>query len=280
MDYYRGRVAVVTGAGSGMGRALAVALATAGAEVAVCDVDEAGLVGTVERLGGTRCTSRRVDVADRAAVTAFADEVAREHGRIHFVFNNAGVAVAAPAAALTYEDFEWLMNINFWGVVHGCKAFLPHLQRAGFGHIVNTSSIFGLITVPGQSAYHAAKFAVRGFSECLRQELAEQNIRVSWVMPGGVKTNVVRNSRYRVTDNQAPTKDEAAALFEAYAALTPDQAASQILQGAARNRARILVGRDARLLAFAAWLAPVRYPQLLGAFARRQGRWLRRVPDR
>lgn len=268
-SYFRDRVAVVTGAGSGIGRALALALAHAGAEVAVCDVDEAGLVGTLERLAGARCSSRRVDVADRAAMTAFADAVAREHGRVHFVFNNAGVDVNAPVARLAYDDFEWLMNINFWGVVHGCKAFLPHLQRAGFGHIINTSSIFGLITVPNQAAYHAAKFAVRGFSECLRQELEGEGIRVSWVMPGGVRTNVVRNARYQASDNQSPTREEAIALFDAYAPLTADQAAAEILRGVARNRARILVGRDARMMALLAWLAPVRYPRLLGWLQRR-----------
>ncbi|MEQ9005845.1 MAG: SDR family NAD(P)-dependent oxidoreductase [Pseudomonadales bacterium] len=268
-SYFRDRVAVVTGAGSGIGRALALALARAGAEVAVCDVDEAGLVGTLDRLAGFRCTSRRVDVADRTAMTAFADAVVRDHGRVHFVFNNAGVDVNAPVAHLAYEDFEWLMNINFWGVVHGCKAFLPHLERAGFGHIVNTSSIFGLITVPNQAAYHAAKFAVRGFSESLRQELEGQGLRVSWVMPGGVRTNVVRNARYQAADNQSPTRDEAIALFDAYAPLSADQAAEEILRGVARNRARILVGRDARLMALLAWLAPVRYPRLLSWLQRR-----------
>lgn len=268
MSYFNGRVAVVTGAASGMGRALAVGLAREGAAVALADVDEAGLADTMAMLDGSGHSQHRLDVADRAAMEAFAATVVRQHGHVHFVFNNAGVDVSARVETMAYDDFEWLMNINFWGVVYGCRAFLPHLNDTGFGHLINTSSIFGLVTVPTQAAYHASKFAVRGFSECLRQELAEQNIRVSYVMPGGVKTNVVRNSRYRVSDNQSPTKEEAAARFESLAGLTADAAAAQILDGVARNRARILVGRDARLLALLAWLAPVSYPRLLRPLAR------------
>jgi NAD(P)-dependent dehydrogenase (short-subunit alcohol dehydrogenase family) len=264
MSHFNGRVAVVTGAASGIGRGLAVRLAREGATVALADVDEQGLTDTASALEGSGHSQHLLDVADRRAVETFAEAVVRHHGRVHFVFNNAGVDVAARVENMAYEDFEWLMSINFWGVVYGCRAFLPYLKQAGFGHLINTSSIFGLITVPTQAAYHASKFAVRGYSECLRQELAGDGVRVSYVMPGGVKTNVVRNSRYRVSDNRSPTKDEAVARFEALAGLTPDAAAAQILTGVARNRARILVGRDARLLALLAWLAPVSYPRVVG----------------
>ncbi|HEX5097492.1 MAG TPA: SDR family oxidoreductase, partial [Acidimicrobiia bacterium] len=186
---FAGRVAAITGAGSGIGRALAEDLARRGAHLALCDVDEAGLAATVTRCEGVgvKVTSQRVDVADRAAVEAWADQVVADHGRVNFIFNNAGVGLGATVANMTYDDFEWLMNINFWGVVHGTQAFLPHLKSSGDGHVVNISSIFGLVSVPTQSAYNAAKFGVRGFTDALRIELETDPCGVSstTVHPGG-----------------------------------------------------------------------------------------------
>ncbi|HEX4902885.1 MAG TPA: SDR family oxidoreductase, partial [Acidimicrobiales bacterium] len=173
MEQLHGRVAAITGAGSGIGRALAVELARHGTHLALSDVDEVGLAETVtlaEGLG-VKVTSARVDVADRAAVHAWADQVVADHGQVHLIFNNAGVALGATVEGVSYEDLEWLMGINFWGVVHGTKAFLPHLRAAGTGHVVNISSVFGLLGIPSQSAYNAAKFAVRGFTDALRMEL-------------------------------------------------------------------------------------------------------------
>jgi NAD(P)-dependent dehydrogenase (short-subunit alcohol dehydrogenase family) len=185
MRDFRGRVAAITGAGSGMGRALALELAARGCAVAIADVVPAGLDET-DRLLAERGAARSthvVDVADRRAVEAFAADAAREHGCVNLLFNNAGVSVTNSAERLSYADFEWLMNINFWGVVHGTKAFLPYLRQVDAAHIVNTSSIFGVIAVPSQSAYNASKFAVRGFTEALRQELADTHIGVSCVLP-------------------------------------------------------------------------------------------------
>src|SRR5258708_1309310 len=173
MKTFRGRVAAVTGAGSGIGRALARELAARGAHLALADIDEAGLAETV-MLGqgsGTKITSQRLDVADRDAVYAWAGQVVADHGRVNLIVNNAGVGLAATVEAMSYEDFEWLMSINFWGVVYGTKAFLPYLKAAGEGHVINLSSVFGLISVPGQAAYNVAKFAVRGFTDALRMEL-------------------------------------------------------------------------------------------------------------
>jgi len=198
-------------------------------------------------------------VADRQAVAEFAAEVAGAHGKVNLIFNNAGVANAATVEDITYDDFEWLMNINFWGVVYGTKAFLPYLREAQEGHVVNTSSIFGLMSSPTQSAYHSAKFAVKGFTDALRLELADSPIGVSCVMPGGVKTNIVRSARFRISDNQAPTQEEVAARFESRAGLTADQAAQWILRGVQKNKARILVGRDAQIIAFLLRLFPVSY---------------------
>lgn len=163
MKNLNGRIAAITGAGSGIGRALAEELSRRGAHLALSDVNEVGLAETVARCEGrgVKVTSQIVDVADRAAVEAWADLVVDEHGAVNLIFNNAGVAVAATVESISYEDFEWLMNINFWGVVHGTKAFLPHLKAAGEGHVVNVSSVFGLVSIPSQSAYNAAKFAVR-----------------------------------------------------------------------------------------------------------------------
>jgi NADP-dependent 3-hydroxy acid dehydrogenase YdfG len=268
MKDFGGRVAVITGAGSGIGRALALALARRGAHLALADLDEKGLVETVTRLTGIHapglhCTSQPLDVADHHAMDRFAEAVVREHGAVHLVFNNAGVALTGEVADLDYGDMHWLMNVNFWGVVHGCKAFLPHLLAADAGHIVNTASVFGLISVPGQSLYNASKFAVKGFSDALHQELLGTPVRVSCVLPGGVKTNIARASRYVARDNQAPTREELAARFEQIARLTPEAAAEEILRGVERDRVRILVGRDARRISTLVRLLPVRYMALL-----------------
>src|SRR5947209_4569245 len=199
MKDFQGRVAAITGAGSGIGRALARNLAGRGTHLALSDVDEVGLAETVALCEGhgVKVTSQRVDVADRAAMFAWADQVVADHGKVNLIFNNAGVALGATIEAMSYEDFSWLMSINFWGVVHGTKAFLPHLKAAGEGHIVNMSSVFGLISVPSQSAYNAAKFGVRGFTDALPMELEVDRCGVSstTVHPGGIKTNIAKNAR-------------------------------------------------------------------------------------
>lgn len=275
MKQFTGRVAAVTGAGSGMGRALSLALARRGCSLALCDVDEAGLDQTLRELEAVRTpnlqiTWQMVDVADQAAVEQFAAAAVAAHGNVHFVFNNAGVSLTGPVELLPYADFHWLMNVNFWGVVHGTRAFLPYFRAAGSGHVVNTSSVFGLIGVPTQSAYNASKFAVKGFTDALRAELHGTGVDVSCVMPGGVKTAIVRRSRYVMRGNDVPTREDAAREFERHARLTPDAAAEQILDGVARRRARILVGRDAKLIGFALRLVPVAYLRLLGRLQQRR----------
>ncbi|HEV2243455.1 MAG TPA: SDR family oxidoreductase [Streptosporangiaceae bacterium] len=253
MKTFRGRVAAVTGAGSGIGRALARELAARGAHLALSDLNEATLAETVmlcEAAGAAaKITSQRVDVADRGAVFAWADQVVADHGRVNLIFNNAGVALAASIEAMSYEDFEWLMSINFWGVVHGTKAFLPHLKAAGEGHVINMSSVFGLISVPGQAAYNAAKFGVRGFTDALRMELEMSPCGVSCttVHPGGVKTTIARNAR--VDPGMALGDPDAAAdEFDKMARTTPESAARQILLGVTRDRRRVLVGPDAAVI--------------------------------
>ncbi len=263
--HFQGQVAAITGAGSGMGRALARRLAGRGCHVAISDVDEDGLAATAQELQSfsVQVQASQVDVADRAAVEAWAAATAKTFSCVNYVFNNAGVSVTGNVEMLRLEDFEWLMNINFWGVVHGTQAFLPYLRAANQGHVVNTASIFGIIAVPTQSAYNASKFAVRGFTEALRQELSDSHIGVSCVCPGGVKTNIVKRSRYVPQDNAGPTLETMAASFEELAGLTPDQAADVILQGVVRNKARILVGRDAQIIALMNRLLPVSYPRVL-----------------
>ncbi|MCX7063845.1 MAG: SDR family NAD(P)-dependent oxidoreductase [Proteobacteria bacterium] len=271
MKDFRNKVAAITGAGSGMGRALALELAARGCAVAIADVGQSTLIETeaLLRQRNVKVSSHLVDVADRAAMERFAADVVRIHGKVNLVFNNAGVSVSNSVEKLSYEDFEWLMNINFWGVVHGTKAFLPYLKQVDEAHIVNTSSIFGVVAFASQSAYNASKFAVRGFTEALRQELADTHIGVSCVQPGGVKTNIVKTSRYYAADNEAPTKEELTRTFEQMAALTPHDAALQILRGVERNRGRVLVGRDAVFLAWMQRLFPESYPQRLATFANR-----------
>jgi butyryl-CoA dehydrogenase len=253
MRDFNGRVAAITGAGSGIGRALANNLAKKGAELALCDIDEAGLAETVAQCEGrgVKVTSQRVDVADRAAVTAWADQVMVDHGKVNLVINNAGVALGATIESMSYEDFEWLMGINFWGVVYGTKAFLPHLKASGEGHIVNLSSVFGLISVPSQSAYNAAKFAVRGFTDTLRMELEIEgaNVSATTIHPGGIKTNIAKNARMDASVAEvAGDPDKALKDFERMFITSPEKAARQILTAVQRDRRRALIGPDAKVI--------------------------------
>jgi butyryl-CoA dehydrogenase len=249
LSTFDGRVAAVTGAASGIGAALARELARRGADLALCDVDETGLAATAEacRATGRTVTTNRVDVADRQALVAWAGQVVADHGRVNLAVNNAGVSVSATVAAMSDEDLDWLMGINLWGVINGTRAFLPHLRASGEGHVVNLSSVFGLIGVPTQSAYNAAKFAVRGFTESLRLELELEGGPVSCtvVHPGGIRTNIVRHSRIDPSAASPGGRKLSAEEFDKVARTTPDRAATVILDAVRKNRARVLVGPDA-----------------------------------
>ncbi|WP_377321021.1 SDR family NAD(P)-dependent oxidoreductase [Pimelobacter simplex] len=244
------KVVVITGAGSGIGRALAVNLAGKGARLALSDVDDAGLNETAalaKDAGSPDVHTAHLDVADRAAFTAYAAEVAGHFGQVNVIVNNAGVALAGDVVDLDYDDMEWIVGINFWGVVHGTKEFLPHLIASGDGHVVNLSSLFGLLAMPGQSAYNATKFAVRGFTEALREEMliAGHKVGVTSVHPGGIKTAIARNARVSDKEDKAAT----AKLFdEKLAKMTPERAAEIIVKGILKNQARVLVGLDAHAL--------------------------------
>lgn len=247
MREFRDKVCVITGAGSGIGRGLALELAGRGARLALSDIDPARAEATrqaCEQRGAREAAAYTLDVADRAAVFAHADAVQNAFGTVNLVVNNAGVALEGTVLDSSIEDYEWLMGINFWGVLYGTKAFLPHLIASGDGYVVNISSVFGIIAVPSQSAYHAAKFAVRGFTESLREEMLMDGhpVGVSCVHPGGVKTDIARAAR----SDRDP--QERAETFEKMARLTPEQAAQIIVKGVERRRARILVGNDARAL--------------------------------
>jgi NAD(P)-dependent dehydrogenase (short-subunit alcohol dehydrogenase family) len=275
MKDFRGRVAAITGAGSGIGRALAHALARRGAHLALSDINDAGLAETMATCEGfgVKVTSAILDVAARDSVYAWAEHVVAEHGRVNLVVNNAGVALGATVEAMSYEDFEWLMNINFWGVVYGSKAFLPALQESGEGHIMNVSSVFGLISVPSQSAYNAAKFAVRGFSDTLRMELEieRSNVTVTTIHPGGIKTNIARNARMDVSLRGAARDPDSAIRDVERAFITsPEKAAEQILTAVRRNRRRALIGADAKAIDLVSRLPAVLYQSVLtrGAISR------------
>ncbi len=268
MKSFSGKVAAVTGAGSGIGRALALSLARRGCGLALSDVDEGGLAGTVEaaRRVGAEAAGARVDVADREAVFAWADRVAEEHGRVNLIFNNAGVALGSTIEGGGYEDFEWLFDINFWGVVHGTKAFLPHLRASGEGHVVNISSVFALISVPGQAAYNASKAAVRGFTEALRMELELNGAPVSAtsVHPGGIKTAVARSAR---SDDSLRSlgvnPEESRKNFEKLFITEPEKAAEVILSAVQKDKRRVLVGPDAYVIDGLARLLPGVYQHVV-----------------
>jgi butyryl-CoA dehydrogenase len=265
---FQGRVAAVTGAASGIGRAVACELARRGAHVALADIDDAGLAETASQCEGrgVKTTRQHLDVADRAAVYTWADRVVSDHGKVNLIVNNAGVALGAPVESMSYEDFEWLMNINFWGVVYGTKAFLPHLKASGEGHIVNVSSVFGLISFPTQSAYNSAKFAVRGFTDSLRMELEIEGAPVSatTIHPGGIKTNIARNARIdpSLTD-VAGDAEQARRNAERSFITSPEKAASQILAAVQRDRRRAVIGPDGKVIDFVSRLPAGLYQTML-----------------
>lgn len=271
MKSFRDRVAVITGAGSGIGRALAIELGAAGCKLAISDINEAAVKQVAKELkaNGREVIADRLDVADREAFYAYAEKVVKKFGTVNLVINNAGVALGSTVEQTSYEDFEWLMGINFWGVVYGTKAFLPHLKNADQGHIVNISSVFGLIGVPSQSAYNAAKFAVRGFTESLRQELELEGSSVSCtsVHPGGIKTNIARNARMNdsVKEITGKTGENNVQDFEKMFRTTPEEAAATIIAGIRGNKRRVLIGADAVAIDTMQRLLPTSYQKLLVA---------------
>ena len=266
-----GKVAVITGAGSGIGRALALDLARRGSLLALSDVDEAGLAETVSlatRAAASRVHSRRLDVADRDAFGRYALDVVQEFGHVNVMINNAGVALAGDLEDLDYGDIDWIVGVNFWGVVHGTKEFLPHLIASGDGHIVNLSSLFGLVSMPGQSMYNATKYAVRGMTEALREEMliAGYPVGVTAVHPGGIKTAIARNARVSAKES----KEQTAELFDRkLARMAPERAAEIIVQGILKNRARVLVGLDAHAVHHAAKLLGSRYQDVVAKTSKR-----------
>ena len=277
MGGFSGNVIAITGAASGIGRATAVKLAGAHATLSLCDVSREGLRDT-ERLcrdAGAAVRSTAVDVSDPEAVNAWAADTHQAFGKVNAVINNAGVSLSGAVADLSLEDFEWIMGINFWGVVHGTRAFLPYLRASGDGHIVNISSLFGIIAMPGASAYNASKFAVRGFTESLSEELRLENapVRVTCVHPGGIDTNIVAGGRVTPSESLGfETVEQAARDFKRLARTSPEAAAEQIVRAMARRRRRQLIGVDAWLLEKMQRIAPVAYQNLMVAFARKSRR--------
>ena len=274
MQGFAGKVAVVTGAGSGIGQALAVELGRSGAKVAISDVDTEGLAVTEERLKaiGAPVKADRLNVTEREAFAAYADAVKEHFGKVNQIYNNAGIAFTGDVEVSSFKDIERVMDVDYWGVVNGTKAFLPHLIASGDGHVVNVSSLFGIFSVPGQAAYNSAKFAVRGFTEALRQEmaLAKHPVKVTCVHPGGIKTAIARNA----TAAEGLDQKALAETFDRKLAnTTPQRAATIILEAVRKDRARVLVGADAKVLDVIVRITGSAYQKL---FAGAMGRMLPR----
>lgn len=277
MSEVRGKVAVVTGAGSGIGREVAFELARRGARLAVSDVDETGLAATADRLEalGAEVRSARLDVSDRQAVESYAASVAADFGVVHQVYNNAGIAAGGAVADNDWETYERVLGVNLFGVIHGSKAFLPHLIASGDGHVVNVSSLNGIMGQPRSTAYCASKFGVRGFTESLRAEMlmAGHPVQVTVVHPGGVRTNIasagLEDARKR---GEVTPEDEARVRTynEKLLKMPPQQAARIIVDGVEAGKQRVLVGNDAKLVDLLVRLLPRRYPALAAQFERRR----------
>ncbi|WP_372750513.1 SDR family NAD(P)-dependent oxidoreductase [Litorivivens sp.] len=278
MKSYADKVAAITGAGSGIGRQLAIQLAQQGCHLSLSDVDESGLAETVAMLGNTvvKVEADTVDVANREQVYRWAEKVIVDHGRVNLIFNNAGVSLTSTVEGLTYEELEWILGINLWGVIHGTKAFLPHIKTSGEGHIVNVSSIFGICAQPTQSAYNISKFAVRGFTESLRQELelAGDGVSATCIHPGGIKTNIARSGRVNASVNlgQDATREQEILATEKMLRTSAEEAAKTILKGVQRNARRVVIGGDAKFMDVVVRLFPGLYQKLFIAAFRRQRR--------
>ncbi|MDT4912266.1 MAG: hypothetical protein QOC66_1394 [Pseudonocardiales bacterium] len=268
MSTFTGKVAVVTGAGSGIGRALSTRLAREGASLALCDVDASGLADSAAtaREAGARVYQATLDVSDRAAVQRFAKDVRAEFGAIHQIYNNAGIAFVGPVEQTDYADLERVMDVNFWGVVHGTKEFLPYLIESGDGHVVNISSVFGIVSAPWMSGYDASKFAVRGFTEALRAELlaTRRPVKVTVVHPGAVRTDIIEHADAVPGEDLDTLKSR----FRKIASSTPDGAARAILRGVGRGKPRVLVGPDARAAHLAQRVVGARYEDVAALVAR------------
>lgn len=253
MKNFKNKVAAITGAGSGIGQQLAILLAKQGCHLSLSDINEKGLQQTVELLkpySNITVTTKKLDVSDRDAVKQWAQETVQDHGSVNLIFNNAGVALGSTVEGATYEDLEWIVGINFWGVVYGTKEFLPFIKQTQDGHIINISSLFGLTAQPTQSGYNATKFAVRGFTESLRQELdIESGVSSLCVHPGGIRTNIAKSAKMSDSLNSLgmdPTKS--IQNFDKLLRTPPEEAARQILQAVLKNKRRLLIGSDAKIL--------------------------------
>ena len=262
MSYFEGKFALVTGAGSGIGRALAIELNRLGCNIWLTDINEASLNETALSLTNTAANhnTRVVDSGSPSSIETLASEVKSDIGYLDIIINNAGVGLGATFEEMAMEDFEWLMDINFWGVVYGCKASLPLVKQATRGHIVNISSVFGMVSLPTVSAYNASKFAVRGFTESLRQELEGTSVHVCCVHPGGIDTNIALNSRGTINDM---SRKEKAEKFKKVAKTSPEHAARKITKAIQTRKKRLLIGSDAHFISALSRLFPVSYSRIL-----------------
>jgi len=267
MKNFKNKVAAITGAGSGMGQQLAILLAKAGCHLSISDVNEKGLAETVELVKpyGVRVTSKKVNVAKVEEMRAWATETVQNHGSVNMIFNNAGVALGSTVEGASYEELEWIMGINYWGVVYGTKEFLPHIKKTGDGHIINTSSLFGLTAQPTQSAYNSTKFAVRGFTESLRQELDYEKCGVSAlsVHPGGIRTNIANDAKVNESlKTLGMDPDKSTKVFNKFLRKPAEEAAQEILDAVLKDKRRLLIGNDAKILDLVQRILPTGYQKI------------------
>ncbi|AUX85867.1 KR domain-containing protein [Acinetobacter sp. ACNIH2] len=267
MKTFNNKVAAVTGAGSGIGQQLALLLAQQGCHLSLSDINEQGLAKTVELLkdSNVRVTTKKLDVSDREAMRTWAEETVQNHGSVNMIFNNAGVALGSTVEGASYDELEWIVGINFWGVVYGTKEFLPLIKQTGDGHIINISSLFGLTAQPTQSAYNATKFAVRGFTESLRQELDIENCGVSalCVHPGGIRTNIANDARMNDSlRSLGMNPEKSARAFNKLLRIPPEEAARQILAAVQKDKRRVLIGNDAKSLDLIQRILPTGYQKV------------------
>lgn len=268
MKNFNNKVAAITGAGSGIGQQLALLLAQQGCHLALSDVNEQGLAQTLTLLQNTpvRISTQKLDVADREAMKQWAADTVTTHGAVNMIFNNAGVALSSTVEGTSYEELEWIVNINFWGVVYGTKEFLPLIKATGDGHVINISSLFGLTAQPTQSAYNATKFAVRGFTESLRQELDMQNCGVSalCVHPGGIRTNIANAAKMNDSIRSLGMHPERSAKsFNKLLRCPPEEAARQILEAVQKDKRRVLIGNDAKAIDLIQRILPAGYQRVI-----------------